>query len=254
MIKTFALLSGVILTCIAGQAAAAEKAELPADLRFGHVSYPAPGNVQLDEGTAEMYIRIQTDISRPFPYATSIGSFLELLQTTTGEKAVVTLVTNGMKICMIAYVKPMSQTWVPCSEKNKPGRSWKDGEDHVIAFAWKGRERQIFIDGVPGPLVEVEGPLTLDLSSTIIRLGAGCSFFAMDELRISSIRRSAEELQAGVDQAPKADAFTLLLDHFDEKPAVLAGNDNDQARQAEGVVAIDARFGKALQFWTGTKP
>lgn len=229
-------------------------ADPPAELRFGEIRYPAVGNIQLDEGTVEVYLRINFSSDQAAGLNSTVGSFFELFCPSTREKAVLTLVTNGSKVCMIGYLLPVNQSWVPNSPKGQAGVNWKKDEDHVVAFTWKGNERQVFVDGVPGPLTKVEGPLTFDLAKSMIRIGAGYSLFSVDALRISNVCRSAQELESAASSEPKADPYTLLLDQFDQQPQVFAGKTEGGERETERVSVIDGRFGKALQLWSVAQP
>jgi hypothetical protein len=245
-----AILASLLLT-LASSSIRAE--EPPADLRFGEVRYPAEGSVHLDEGTIELYIRVDFSTDKPITWTTNFG-FVSLFSPDTQEHVPVMLVTNGFKVAMVGYLKPVQQSYAVSSPKTKPGLVWKAGEDHVIAVTWKGNLRQVFVDGVAGPLTQVEGPITLNLAKTFVRLGGGAALFSVDELRVSSVVRSEEELKQAAAAAPTADTFTLLLDHFDEKPAMVAGDTSAPTREAERATAVEGKYGKALKLWSGAKP
>lgn len=245
-------LCGLALMLLAAPAVAEE---VPADLRFGKVQYPALGNLQLDEGTVEVYIQAHFNTDQPNSFSTSIGPFFIITIARSTENAVLFYVTKARKIAMVGYFAPVNHSYVNSSPKGKPGLTWKDGEHHVVAFTWKGDRRQVIIDGVPGEETKVEGPLPIDLNQATLQVGGGASLFAVDELRISSVVRSLEELKAAVNVAPQADMFTLLLDHFDEAPAVLGGNPATAKRVTDGpALVVEGKFGKALRLWQGTRP
>ena len=126
--------------------------------------------------------------------------------------------------------------------------------------------RSMFVDGrydeskpSEGPLqgegrgytsldVPVEGPLLGNLSRGFLWIGRNTSIITVDEIRISSVARTPEEIKANWQKAPTRDAYTLLLDHCDGGAAeVITGVPGAKLEGACKVV--DGRFGKAIQLW-----
>lgn len=244
-----------LVLCLALLGAGAGADDLPSGLSYGQVVYDAAGNLQLDEGTIELYLRVDFDSTRPFKDVYTHGPLVEIDMPQRRERAVVTYICRGARIAMTGYFKPLEHPMVVHVAKGREGVRWKPGEHHVVAFCWKGDRRQLFVDGVGGEDTKVLGPLPIDLEQAVIRVGGGCSLFAIDAIRISSVRRTAQELKAAVDHAPQADVYTLLLDHFDDTPAVLGGMPADQSRRSDGAtVSVEGKFGRALQLWKAAAP
>jgi hypothetical protein len=88
-----------------------------------------------------------------------------------------------------------------------------------------------------------------------LNIGRMHSVFTVDEIRVSSIARTPEEIaqifEAG--KAPARDEFTLLLDRCDGGPAeVISGLSGETGGTlTPGFKVIEnARFGKGITLWT----
>ena len=227
---------------------------------YGNLTYPAKGNIQLDEGTVELYVISGFDSQEEWKHASTYGTLFNIVMPEENWSYTLTFITWGHAIAMIGYAYPQqSYVW------NGAGK-WKPGESHVVAWTWSGRKRSVFADGeykfigkggAKGSSIDnvVEGPLHGDLTKAQLMIGRGHSVFTIDEVRISSIARTPEELMKRKDAAPVADAHTLLLDHCDGGPAdVISKFSGETAAKTEGSFEIvDGKYGKAIKLWKDEK-
>lgn len=238
---------------------AALVAEEPPGRKYGNLLYPARGNIQLDEGTLELWLISDFD---PQDKAARCMPFDLIFED--GSHFVLMLITRYL--AFIGYVKPQqSYTW---SER----LPWKPGESHHVAVTWSGRKRSVFLDGRVGKGtpdhgalqgegrvdssqdVIVEDSLFGDLTGAKMWFGYQVSPITLDEIRISSVARPVEEIRDTMAVAPKADAYTLLLDHCDGGPAeVISGFSGEKGAEKQGVYrVIDAKHGKGIALWSDT--
>jgi len=231
--------------------------------QFGSLSYPAPGNLEWDEGTVELWFVSDFDAD-----ARKAGATLFDIQSPAAEQwhYILSFIPWGQALAMVGYIQPQ-QSYVWSAKLH-----WKPGERHYVAWTWQGRLRSLYVDGQVGhsppghgPVqgegridstqdVPVEGPLHGSLSGAKLTVGMGNSNLTIDEIRISSVARSAAEiarLQAA-GAAPTRDEHTLLLDHCDGGPAeVISGVSGEKGGTLSGATRIvDGRFGKAIQLWS----
>jgi hypothetical protein len=247
-----------ILFAVLATGASAQK-----PVSFGSLTYPAPGNIDWDEGTLELWIVNQFET---VPKSTNSMNLFDIrLPSSDGAHYYLGYIGWANSLAQIGFSNPRhSYIW---SDKLK----WKPGERHYIAWSWSGRVRSLFIDGhssESGPFdpplqgegrgrssasVVVEGELRGNMTGAQLIVGGG-SLFAIDEIRISSVARSTNEI-ARVHAAttpPSRDAFTLLLDHCDgSAPEIISGLSGEKAGSISGAHKfVDGQFGKALQLWS----
>lgn len=232
-----------------------------ADRKYGNLIYPASGNIELNEGTVEIWLISGFDSEPERKDSSSWCSPFNLTFPSDNAKYVLNFLTWGKAIVQAGYGKIQhSYVWT------RP-LVWKPGEFHHLAWTWSGRKRSVYVDGTAGgkgpkgeiPVEQtVEGPLAGDLTDARIEIGSGHSPITIDEVRISSIARTPEEIAKGWQSAPKKDATTLLLDHCAEgDPEVIA---ESRERTLAGAVirrrleggheSVKGRFGNAIQLWT----
>lgn len=241
---------------------------------FGRVTYPALGNIRMNEGTIEAWVTICFD---PYQktgldwYSPSV-----LLDVVASPDAGLDFgwgITPNKKPWDSRDLGKglYSQIWGGFRVKGRsfitvgsPPNIWRTNQTFHFAFSWKDRETWLYIDG---KLVQhAEHPDSPDTEVT--RQGAIClgSHFSgretrivLSEFRISSVARRPEEL--GFHGVLKPDPYTLLLDHFDKvtetggqrltKPEVMAVTDG----VAGGMISSECRlvesFGrKAIALFT----
>lgn len=243
----------------------AEPSSPGAPRRFASLTYPAAGNIDLDEGTVELWLIANSD--------TSIHSGNNLvffdIRHAEGTHFYFGAMNIGVQpkaIAVVGFTNPrQSYVW------GGP-LLWKPGELHYVAFTWSGKSRSVFIDGkhresdrLAPPLqgegrghsskdVIVEGWLHGNLSTTQLLVGMEHSPMTVDELRVSSIARTPEEIAATFERrsALANDACTLLLDHCDGGPAAaISGFSGETGAQLLGSgKVVDGVMGKAIQLWT----
>jgi hypothetical protein len=262
--KTTLMTCLLVLSVVAG-VARAQPAKPPEPKRFGSMVYPAAGNIDLDEGTVEMWVIANSDTSI---HTTNNLVFFDIrhAEGTHFYFGALNIGVQPKSISMIGFTVPRhSFVW-------GGALLWKPGDVHYVAFSWKGKLRSIYIDGKPverGPLepalqsetgirsskdVTVEGWLYGNLTTTQLLVGMQHSPFTVDELRVSSVERSLEEIAAVyASRAPlPPDAYTLLLDHCDGGPAAMvSGFSGETGAQFLGSYkVVDGAIGKAIQLWT----
>lgn len=224
---------------------------------YGNLTYPAKGNIQLDEGTVELYVTSGFDFEAE---GQTYGTLFDLIFPDEKWHYVIMCINWSHGISMVGYTQPQ-QAYVSFGRPR-----WKPGESHVVQWTWSGKKRTLLMDGKRksegkgGVISEsvdvvVEGPIQGDLSKALIMVGLQHSNFTIDEIRISSIARTPEELAALKDTAPVADAHTLLLDHCDGGPAeVISGRSGETGGILEGAYEIaPGKYGKAIQLWKEKK-
>lgn len=231
---------------------------------FGSITYPAPGNLDWDEGTVELWIVNDFDTGVP-KNANNMHLFDIRLPSNDGAHYYLGYINWGNSLAQIGFSNPRhSYVW--------SGKiNWKAGEPHYVVWTWSGRVRSLYIDGhsvesgkFDPPLqgegrgrssanVVVEGELRGNQTGAQLIVG-GNSMFTIDEIRISSVARPVEELARiyASNKAPTRDAFTLLLDHCDGGTAeTISGLNGEKAGTISGGHKIvEGKFGKAIQLWS----
>lgn len=239
------------LLCVTLNASAQQPART-----YGGVSWPTRGNIQLDEGTVELYVISGFDSQEEWKHSSTYGTLFDVIFPDENWHYVLNFITWSHALAMVGYTYPaQSYVW------NGAGK-WKPGEPHVVAWTWSGRKRSVFMDGeykfigkggAKGSALDqiVEGVFHGDVSKALLTSGNGHSAFTLDEVRISSIARTPEELMKLKDAAPTADAYTLLLDHCGGGPAeAISGFSGETGAKLAGVCEIvDGKFGKAIKLW-----
>jgi len=144
----------------------------------------------------------------------------------------------------------------------------KKGEWHHVAVTWRGLPQSTVTMYFDGRLVmrprELEVPIMYDMEDCLFKLVPAPykDNISIDELRISSVVRAAEEITATAkgDEPVQADIHTRLLDRFEEftqldgRPHTVAEVTSRQETSPGGRVTIpnrvqlvEGRFGKALK-------
>lgn len=216
---------------------------------YADLVYPAAGNIELDEGTVEVWVIGQFDAAGPVTNSSSWCTPFNLVFPDASYT--LTYITWGKAFAQIGYAAVNnSYVW-------RPVKPWKPGEFHQVAWTWNGRMRSVYVDGEAGGKgakgeapreLEVESMLMGNLSVGVLHVGKQASPLVVDEIRISSVARTPEEIRGSWDKAPGRDAHTLLLDHCDGGPAeVVTGAAGGKLIAVTNVV--EAKFGKGLQLW-----
>ncbi|MBI4027426.1 MAG: hypothetical protein HY360_20745 [Verrucomicrobia bacterium] len=231
--------------------------------KYGNLIYPARGNIELDEGTVELWLINGLDMGAASKELAACP--FDLIFPDQNAHYILNYIHWGKAIAQVGYGKlNHSYVW-------SPPLAWKPGEFHHLAWTWSGRKRSVYADGTAGGKgnkrgheydipaeVTVEGPLVGDLTDGRIEIGRGYSAIIIDEIRISSIARTAEEIAKGWQAAPKKDATTLLLDHCEEGDPDVIAISKERTLEGEligrrlegGHESVKGRFGNAIQLWT----
>lgn len=211
-----------------------------------HITYPAEGNIVLEQGTFEAWVRPrfdpQPDIAPDAPDRGRYNRSLFDVVFPDGDRIGFywNIDDRGMRV----YYKE-GDTYPLLIGARAP---WQQGEWYHVALTWGDRTR-IYLDGeLVGERVH-EGTLPKRLEGAKITLARGygepCEF-DIDEVRISSIARDSFDLE----RAPEADEHTLLLERFDE-PLPAAGDRRTAPEVGtpgivEGGAIIEGKFGGAF--------
>src|ERR1051325_2940565 len=152
----------------------------PPERTYGGMSWPAKGNIQLDEGTVELYVISGFDSQEEWKHTSTYGTLFNIVMPEENWHYVVTFITWSHAIAMVGYAYPThSYVWNGACK-------WKPDEAHVVAWTWSGRKRSVFVDGVskyigkggaPGDARDniVEGVLHGDMTKAQLMIGRGHS-------------------------------------------------------------------------------
>jgi len=238
--------------------------EVPQDIAFGSLAYAARGNIQLDEGTLDMWVISNFDTREKLPDAKGGDRRAALLCDLVfpEEKWHYPLFFIGWSnaFAFVGYTVP-NQPYVWAGPDH-----WKPGEAHHVVLTWSGRKRSAYIDGgcvwtggkgqVVSRDVDAGGPIQGDLTQAEIVIGRAYSIITVDEIQIRNVALTPEQIAAAKDAPLAADRYTLLLDHCDGSNAeVISGVTGEAGRQLTGSYKlVDGKFGKAIQFWAEKAP
>jgi hypothetical protein len=233
---------------------------LPAMADKGGLTYPASGNIQLDEGTLDVWVisNFDTDATPAKPAADQRAATLfSLTFPDENWKYVIYFIPWANAFALVGYAQP-GQGYIWLGPPH-----WKPGEAHHVVCTWSGRKRGLFIDGncewkgakgaASSGNVEVCGPLHGDLTRALLEFGN--SFITFDEIQIRNVALTPDEVVKAKDAPLMADEHTLLLDHCDGGPAeIIGGPAGPAGRVVVGKYQlVDGKFGKAMQMWVEKK-
>jgi hypothetical protein len=258
--KTHSLVGMVcLLFCFSGSAIS--RAQLPPQAEFGGITYPAKGNIQLDEGTLDMWVISQFDTDTP-PHKTEGGrnwraAFFNLVFSDDKASFIIHYLSWAQCFAMVGYCKP-PQPYVIVGPPH-----WKAGEVHHIVFTWSGSMRSVFIDGNSewvggkGPLtsknVDVQADIRGNLAAGLIQIGGNSSHITVDEIQIRRLALTPEEIIKAKDAPLAVDANTLLLDHCDGGPPEVMQGEKPAEILSGKYEIVDGKFGKAIKLWKEKK-
>lgn len=195
---------------------------------YGRVLYPAEGNIEIEEGTIEFRLALLFDPEETFKDESQyrLNASLFYLEW-PGEKrngaiaiSCYTNFTRGKYYCNLGI--SVANTKNELLPLGTVINDWKKGQWHHIAFTWKGKEMRLYIDGKEIKETRREQPEPFDGD-----IGKGKGIYLgdrfgntgrvlFDDFRISSIARTEEEIKSYIKNEIKPDAYTLLLDNFNE--------------------------------------
>lgn len=178
---------------------------LPAD--YATLTYAANGNIQLERGTLELWV------APTFGYSYEHGLVRSLVTLDLPGKGTIRLFWHQNDRRLHFRIQEGTKT---VGEVAGPA-DWGKGEWHHIAVSW-GDALRLYLDGQLKDEVAHKGTLNAPLDNTLLVFGGALCGYIMDEIRISWIARSAEEIATAAEgKAPHSleDMHTLLLDHLD---------------------------------------
>ncbi|MBI4028413.1 MAG: hypothetical protein HY360_25735, partial [Verrucomicrobia bacterium] len=124
-------LCALVALCLLPNAAAADR-------KYGNLIYPARGNIELDEGTAEIWLISGFDSEPEKKDAASACSAFNLIFPSNNAKYVLNFITWGKSFAQVGY-GPLQHSYV----WTRP-LVWKPGEFHHLAWTWSGRKRSVY--------------------------------------------------------------------------------------------------------------
>ena len=176
----------------------------------GSITWPAQGNISLDRGTFECWVRPDFDPSVKIENRASRGAHNQnLFRVSLGRDKNLCMYWNIDDRGMRAFVQTGQGRYpVLIGAANK----WQRGEWHHVALTW-GDEFAVHADGRKVLSRKYKGSLPDDPANAQIELGFARCEFVVDDMRISDVVREFSTL----DRRLEADEHTLLLERFDEQ-------------------------------------
>lgn len=179
----------------------------------GDLRYPALGNLELRQGTIEFWLIPQFD-----PMAVESDRYLPMLTVCQDADNYLTLMWRTHAGHTGPYATSMSQGFkhVPLWHLVK---DWQPGQAHHVAYCWEPGRNWWVIDGQPQEPRKQSRQHDMRLSEHLALVFGDPDRqmnLVIDDLRISSVVRPPEELGHAQPGRVEADAFTLLLDRFDD--------------------------------------
>jgi len=200
--------------------------------KSANVAWLGKGNIELEKGTFECWIRLDFDPSKIIKDKTGQPENQRLFFLNSGPKQGVGIYWEAANKKMIASIYDESGTPVKiASVENK----WKKGEWHHVAVSWD-KEFTLWIDGQKAGSREYDGLPRSSIDQ--VNMGLIYGKFAVDEIRISNIARIPQTMDVPFDH----DSNTLLLEHFNDVKRSFTSEDNI----APEFGLIPGKFGKAL--------
>lgn len=181
--------------------------------RAAFVEYPPLGNIDLSEGTLELWLTPLASMEPASEAANwkKLFDFCEI-QIPGSFSCAITWTQNKDRARFRIRCEEAGGGMIPISMDKSPPVSWAKDQPFRIAFVWKERWMGIYADGKllgeKNQNVSMRGPI----GELILRLGSPKTPvrpWLLRGLRVSSIARAAEDMP---ENPPHADAATLLLD------------------------------------------
>lgn len=194
----------------------------------GGVEYPAPGNIDLDEGTLEIWITPQA-VLYPDPPQKNYQGILALFDMQVPDHF-----GFGASFYARGDRSALHVSMSHAETKNAlipvPGTSvdWRDSQNelHHVAFVWKGRDMRLYADGIQVGSRLQATTLSGKLAGVTFTIGSAKGRdtpMILHAVRTSNVARTADMLKGA---KPVIDLHTLMLDRF--------GDDNDAAELISG--------------------
>ena len=196
--------------------------------KFARISYPAAGLVDMQEGSVEICVRNDFDSTVPLANPFYAPMTYVRVRDESGHRDVLHVLARSVSEGRdLGIIVGKASNFVSATRPEALGWRGK-GEWHYLAITWKTDLNRCvlklyqdgrFIEQVAE--MQSEPPLiTEDINIYIGKSDFGGSFATVDELRVSAVERSAEEIKTAsfrwdrLSIGFKWDRLTLLLDHF----------------------------------------
>lgn len=208
------------------------------------VIYPAPGHIDPAEGTLEFWLRLEANPDPSHKAGVSYFNLLQILKPGEPNPRIrlfyQTVWTTNVYHFFLSTIGVVNGTFVanPYTVTAEEGTGplkgetaakpypriprLKAGDWHQLAVTWKGLPQStvaLYFDGkVAIPEVLLPAPLWEDFDAFQLHLLVNpyANAHSLDELRISAVARTPEEIATAFTEArAKQDRHTLLLDRFE---------------------------------------
>lgn len=211
-------------------------------LRAACVDYPALGNVDLDEGTIEIWLTPLASLAPEKEEAKWKALFQFLEFSAPGAfSCSVTWTQNRDKARFRVRCESANGAMLPLSLDEQADPGWVEGRPARMALVWKDRWMGFYVDGKLFGERMQNAALKGNMNDVVIRLGnskKSCRPWLLQAIRISSVARPVDQLE---EKPSGADAATLLFDvpedwkKGQEQPRVIALIDGQpQAAKIDG--------------------
>ncbi|MDD3926454.1 MAG: hypothetical protein PHT33_07335 [bacterium] len=214
-----------------------------AEVKYSPVIYPLTGNLKQDEGTIEVWVRPEMDLSAPVRNFYNFSVFrIALGERAWGDMGAFSLFWRPKEgLFTVGSVKgqePLKN--VPSCWPKK--MSWEKDTWHHVAFTWKGQDMAIYSDGEIVDRKTVSGPLPFADKGFLV-MGFGESMLTLDDLCVSSLARSPEDIKKRFSQELKSDDHTLFIDLMDGPEAAPGGRTINKTLNR----FVDGKYGKGIR-------
>lgn len=181
---------------------------------LGNITYPALGNLRLEEGTLEVWFTPVGELypkleAKQYEKGFSLFSFgvpdefsVNAFWSSRGSQHRIGVSMNS------SGDEALSPMWVAL-------KNWQSGQRHHLALTWHGSDMRLVLDGTEAGTRMQTGRFSGLLGGQPLVIGGlerGRSDVIIHAVRTSSVARPSTLLK---DAQPVADLYTLLLDRFD---------------------------------------
>lgn len=181
--------------------------------RAAFLEYPPLGNIDLSEGTLELWLTPLASMEPTTEAANwkKLFDFCEI-QIPGSFSCAISWTQNKDRARFRVRCEEAGGGMIPISMDKAPPVSWAKDQPFRIAFVWKDRWMGIYADGKLLGEKDQNVPMQGPIGELILRFGSPkmpVKPWLLRALRISSVARAAEDMP---ENPPQADAATLLLD------------------------------------------
>jgi hypothetical protein len=233
--------------------------------KFAKIEYPAAGNVKMQEGTFESWVRLGYEPSRRTKLRWYSPMTFFRVGVPGGATSISLVASHGYSEGLDRHGASLRLSGdVTSASLDAPYDdlpNWHQGTWHHLAVTWKrvGAKMRlgIFVDGKlqASEEREPEGPIVLPEDAVI---GVGAHYFnscyaTVDGVRLSVVERTPEEIARSAEQEMAWDRLTLLLDRFERveqsgrRRAVTTTEKGDAGTVLGTYEIVHGKFGNAVK-------